>query len=113
MISDHEIQSCYWKHWELFPHNRDVPQEILEELEGILIHAGIGRFVLSRFLALLQLHPQDSMTSSVSTSLYSEEGINKLLGFIKSLGSVGGNFGYAACVTGQLVNCNNSRLTNV
>ena len=29
-------------HWEMFPHNRKVPEELLKELTGIMIHAGIG-----------------------------------------------------------------------
>ena len=29
-------------HWEMFPHNRDVPEELVQELTGILLHAGIG-----------------------------------------------------------------------
>ena len=29
-------------HWEMFPHNRDVPEELLRELIGIMVHAGIG-----------------------------------------------------------------------
>jgi len=29
-------------HWEMFPHNREVPASLAQELTGILIHAGIG-----------------------------------------------------------------------
>ena len=29
-------------HWEMFPHNRDVPEDLVQELIGILLHAGIG-----------------------------------------------------------------------
>jgi hypothetical protein len=29
-------------HWEMFPHNREVPEALLQELSGILLHAGIG-----------------------------------------------------------------------
>jgi len=29
-------------HWEMFPHNREVPEVIVQELCGILLHAGIG-----------------------------------------------------------------------
>ena len=29
-------------HWEMFPHNRKVPEELFQELCGILLHAGIG-----------------------------------------------------------------------
>jgi len=30
-------------HWEMFPNNRKVPDDILQELSGILLHSGIGR----------------------------------------------------------------------
>ena len=29
-------------HWEMFPHNREVPEPLVQELTGILVHAGIG-----------------------------------------------------------------------
>ena len=29
-------------HWEMFPHNREVPEGLVQELTGILLHAGIG-----------------------------------------------------------------------
>lgn len=29
-------------HWEMFPHNREVSKELLQELMGIMIHAGLG-----------------------------------------------------------------------
>ena len=29
-------------HWEMFPHNREVPEPLIQELTGILLHAGIG-----------------------------------------------------------------------
>jgi hypothetical protein len=57
LISDHGIQSYYWAHWEFFPHNRDVPQEVLEELKGILIHAGIGRFVFVEIIGIITTAP--------------------------------------------------------
>jgi hypothetical protein len=41
------------------------------------------------------------MTSSVSTSIYSEEDLQKFLGYIKTLEFVGGNYGHAACVIGE------------
>jgi hypothetical protein len=43
---------------------------------------------------------EDSLTSPVSTSIYSEGELTKLLGFVKSLDFVDGNNGYAACVIG-------------
>ena len=29
-------------HWEMFPHNREVPETLVQELTGILVHASIG-----------------------------------------------------------------------
>ena len=29
-------------HWEMFPHNREVPEDLVQELSGILLHAGVG-----------------------------------------------------------------------
>ena len=29
-------------HWEMFPHNREVTDDLFQELSGILLHAGIG-----------------------------------------------------------------------
>ena len=42
------------------------------------------------------------MTSSNSTTIYSEPELNKLLGYVRHLKRVGGNFGFAACVVGKL-----------
>jgi hypothetical protein len=41
-VSEHKIESYYWTHWELFPHNREVPPAVLEELAGILAHVEAG-----------------------------------------------------------------------
>ena len=29
-------------HWEMFPHDREIPEPLVQELVGILTHAGIG-----------------------------------------------------------------------
>jgi len=29
-------------HWEMFPHDREVPEPLVQELTGILVHASIG-----------------------------------------------------------------------
>ena len=29
-------------HWEMFPHNGEIPEQLMQELTGILLHAGIG-----------------------------------------------------------------------
>ena len=29
-------------HWEMYPHNRRVPEPLAKELLGILVHASVG-----------------------------------------------------------------------
>ena len=29
-------------HWEMYPHDREVPEHVVQELLGILVHAGVG-----------------------------------------------------------------------
>ena len=41
------------------------------------------------------------MTSPDSTSFYSETELNKLLGYVGHIKSVGGNYGFSACVVGK------------
>jgi len=41
------------------------------------------------------------MTSSNSTTVYSEPELNKLLGYVKHIKRVGGNYGFSACVVGE------------
>ena len=41
------------------------------------------------------------MTSSNSTTIYSEPELNKLLGYVRHIKRVGGNYGFAACVVGK------------
>ena len=45
--SRHTVATISWlksprSHWEMFPHNREVPEAVLQELSGILLHAGVG-----------------------------------------------------------------------
>jgi len=86
-------------HWEAFPHNREVPEELLQELSGILLHAGIGasgpEFDVAQFTSA-----PDCMTSTNSTTIYSEPELKKLLGYVKYIERVGGNYGFSACVVG-------------
>ena len=41
------------------------------------------------------------MTSPNSTAAYSEGEINKLLGYVRYITSVGGDYGFSACVIGK------------
>ena len=48
LVGGHQIAtttSCLTisrSHWEMFPHNREVPEPLVQELTGLLLHAGIG-----------------------------------------------------------------------
>ena len=87
-------------HWEAFPHNRDIPEELIQELSGILLHAGVGASAPEFDVTLLMSEP-DCMTSSSSTTIYSEPELNKLLGYVRHIKRVGGNYGFSACVIGE------------
>ena len=41
------------------------------------------------------------MTSSNSTAVYSEGDLSKLLGYVRHINSVGGNYGFSACIVGK------------
>ena len=41
------------------------------------------------------------MTSSNSTTIYSEPELDKLLGYVGRIKQVGGNYGFSACVVGE------------
>ena len=43
------------------------------------------------------------MTSSNSTAVYSEGDLSKLLGYVRHIKSVGGNYGFSACVVGKQI----------
>ncbi|KAF9782854.1 hypothetical protein BJ322DRAFT_179603 [Thelephora terrestris] len=78
------LQAHYWFHWEMYPHNREAPEHILQELRGILAHAGV-----------------DSMTSANSTTPYSEGDLDKFLSYVDHVTSAGGKHGFSACVVGK------------
>jgi hypothetical protein len=44
MLADYELECHYWVHWELFPGTRHVPDALIKEVTGILVHAGYGMF---------------------------------------------------------------------
>ena len=87
-------------HWEMFPHKREVSEDLSEELSGILFHAGIGtsRPVLDVVWLTSDL---DCMTSLNSTTIYSEPELDKFLGYMKHIKRVGRNHGFSACVVGK------------
>ena len=84
----------------MYPHNREIPEPLRQELLGILVHAGVGTPEPAPAFTLLT-NVLDCMTSSNSTAAYSEGELNKLLGYVNHLTSVGGNYGFSACIVGK------------
>lgn len=84
----------------MFPHDREIPEELYRELSGILLHAGIGASGLVLDTVWLT-NDSDCMTSPNSTTVYSEPELNKLLGYVRHIKQAGGNYGFAACVVGK------------
>ena len=87
-------------HWEMYPHNREVPEHLVQELLGILVHAGVG-MLKPVFNVMSLMSGPDCMTSPNSTAAYSEGDLSKLLGYARYIASVGGNYGFSACVVGK------------
>ena len=88
-------------HWEMYPHDREVPKHVPQELLGILVRAGIGTSESASVAARLT-NSLDCLTCPNSTAPYPEARLNMLLGYVNHLTSVGGNHGFSACVVGKL-----------
>ena len=88
-------------HWEMFPHNREVPEELSQELCGILLHAGVGASGQSWLDVGRLTSDPDCITSPSSTTIYSELELSKFLGYVKHIKHAGGNHGFSACVVGK------------
>ena len=73
----------------------------VKELLGTLVHAGVGLSGPASIVVCLT-DSLDCMTSPNSTAPYSEADLNKLVGYVKHLTSVGGTHGFSACVIGKL-----------
>lgn len=85
----------------MFPHEREVPEELLKELTGIMIHAGIGGSLSPAADPTTWLIGHlDDMTSHRSTSVYTGEQLEKFISYVGQIGSIGGADGYSACVVG-------------
>lgn len=78
------IETYYWAHWEAFPDDRVVSEDLVKELIGIMIHAGV-----------------DEMTSNESTSIYHRDDLNMFISYVEQVRTVGGAGGYSACVVGE------------
>ena len=84
----------------MFPHNREVPKSLVQELSGILLHASVGTSGLVSSVVLLTRSP-DYMTSPNSIAAYSEAELNKLAGCVKEIRTVGRDHGFSACIAGE------------
>ena len=84
----------------MFPHDREVPNDLFRELSGILLHLGIGTSGQC-WTSCDSRNDPDYMTSPNSTAVYSELELNKLLGYVGYIKQVGGKHGFSACVVGK------------
>lgn len=84
----------------MYPHNREVPEELVQELLGILVHAGVGMLTPALNVVKLTSSP-DCMTSPNSTAAYAEGDLSKLLAYVRYITSIGGDYGFSACVVGK------------
>ncbi|KDQ58441.1 hypothetical protein JAAARDRAFT_78181 [Jaapia argillacea MUCL 33604] len=80
-----EMEARYWAHCEMFPNHRDVSEDTLNELIGILMHSSV-----------------DAMTSDLSLSPYSPQECQDLLSLVGNIRTIGRANGASACVVGRL-----------
>ena len=74
----------------------------MNELIGIMVHAGLGELLLSANNPQLRLTGHlDDMTSHGSTSVYSGDELQKFISYVEQIRSIDGADGYSACVVGQ------------
>ncbi|KIM71656.1 hypothetical protein PILCRDRAFT_93766 [Piloderma croceum F 1598] len=83
----YEIESQYWTHWELFPNNREITSDLVDELRDIALHAA-----------------SDSLTSRTSTALWNTEQNQIVLNLLNKINMCSGKRrGYSACVVGRMM----------
>ncbi|TFK48992.1 hypothetical protein OE88DRAFT_1663306 [Heliocybe sulcata] len=81
-----ELESQYWFHCEMFPNHREVEPKLIQEVQGLLMHATV-----------------DAMTSSLSTTPYRYEVTEKMLAIVSKAQEIGNINGYSACVISRLM----------
>ncbi|KAH9941634.1 uncharacterized protein BXZ73DRAFT_41460 [Epithele typhae] len=81
----HEIQSKYWMHIEMYPHQRHITPDVYTELTGMLTFASM-----------------DSTTSMTSTVAYRGDDVHRMITLVKIAKSVDGT-DYATAVIGRLM----------
>ncbi|EIN05627.1 hypothetical protein PUNSTDRAFT_137726 [Punctularia strigosozonata HHB-11173 SS5] len=84
-----ELSAHYWTHWEYFPLQRRISEDLLRELLGIMMHSGVGNI--------------DMFTSRRSTSPYTHEEVMTIMEFVKNVNYVQEIGGYSACVVGRMM----------
>ncbi|EIN13393.1 hypothetical protein PUNSTDRAFT_129080 [Punctularia strigosozonata HHB-11173 SS5] len=94
-----ELEALYWyadmslvnvrtrTHWELFPLDRPVAPDLLQELIGMMVHGGV-----------------DQATSRNSTFPYGIEKVMMLVELLKNINFVENAHGYSAQVVGRVMN---------
>ncbi|RDX39810.1 hypothetical protein OH76DRAFT_1413341, partial [Lentinus brumalis] len=81
----YELHARYWGHMELYPHGREIPQDVWTELSGILLFADL-----------------DVTTSMTTTVTYRAEEIHRMLAIAKSAKAVEKTV-YATVVVARLM----------
>ncbi|KAI0293519.1 hypothetical protein BC826DRAFT_1104964 [Russula brevipes] len=79
----HRLEAFYWEHWSLYPHGypgRNFPADAFDELLGVLLSNSI-----------------DSLTSNVSTAIYSVADMEKMRDFVKDAKDLGPENDHAIC----------------
>ena len=83
-----EVDSFVRTHWELFPNNREITSDLVDELRDITLHAASGRTNLPLNLADLDnsynVHP-DTLTSRTSTALWNTEQNQVILNLMNNI----------------------------
>ena len=87
----------------MFPHEREVRNDVLQELSGIMLHSAVGKQVrqVQYWILCDSRVTLDYMTAPDSTAAYPEPEFNKLLGYVGQIKEVGGGHGFSACVVGK------------
>ncbi|OSD01482.1 hypothetical protein PYCCODRAFT_1445733 [Trametes coccinea BRFM310] len=62
-----EVEAKYWAHCEMYPYGHNIPEEVFNDLSGMLLFASI-----------------DVLTSMTSTVVYRPDDVHRMLGLVKS-----------------------------
>jgi hypothetical protein len=80
------LDSMYWQHWDMFPHHRTLSTDVLDQLEGVLLHGSVGESHLScNFKLAIPTSVADTMTSVESTMPYSTDVLGTMLSLLEHM----------------------------